>query len=278
MGTREVTAWPCGESHGSDQDFLSGRDRRRSGDLALFRRALCQLSYPTAGARLSVAEGCLGNGPDGADLTGFEPATSGLTGRRALLAAPQVPGGLSGFRVPFPGGVGWSECPRKANYYYTPAEGDSPQTHRTIPDAMALGARRTVPPTAGVACTLAAEEVLGVGTYRDRWISCSDDGIAVRGYYIPWGTKHIDYRSIRGMRRVVMSGARGKARIWGTANPRYWASLDPRRPSKSVAFILDLGRTVSPFLTPDDPDDFEEAVRSHTSLGPSGTPRDAPLI
>jgi hypothetical protein len=25
-----------------------------------------------------------------ADLTGFEPATSGLTGRRALLAAPQV--------------------------------------------------------------------------------------------------------------------------------------------------------------------------------------------
>ena len=25
----------------------SGRDRRRSGDLTLFRRALCQLSYPT---------------------------------------------------------------------------------------------------------------------------------------------------------------------------------------------------------------------------------------
>jgi hypothetical protein len=50
-----------------------GRDRHRSGDLALFRRALYQLSYPTA------------------DLTGFEPATSGLTGRRALQAAPQVP-------------------------------------------------------------------------------------------------------------------------------------------------------------------------------------------
>jgi len=50
-----------------------GRNRRRSGDLALFRRALYQLSYPTA------------------DLTGFEPASSGLTGRRALQAAPQVP-------------------------------------------------------------------------------------------------------------------------------------------------------------------------------------------
>ena len=38
-----------------DQHFLGGRDRRRSGDLALFRRALCQLSYPTS--KLS--------GPDG---------------------------------------------------------------------------------------------------------------------------------------------------------------------------------------------------------------------
>ena len=26
---------------------FGGRNRRRSGDLALFRRALCQLSYPT---------------------------------------------------------------------------------------------------------------------------------------------------------------------------------------------------------------------------------------
>ena len=30
-------------------DFYGGRDRRRSGDLALFRRALYQLSYPTVG-------------------------------------------------------------------------------------------------------------------------------------------------------------------------------------------------------------------------------------
>ena len=39
-----------------DQDSCGGRDRRRSGDLALFRRALCQLSYPTADDGLSVAE------------------------------------------------------------------------------------------------------------------------------------------------------------------------------------------------------------------------------
>jgi integrase len=61
----------------------SGRDRRRSGDLTLFRRALYQLSYPTSPRWTGVA-----------DLTGFEPATSALTGRRALQTAPQVPNQL----------------------------------------------------------------------------------------------------------------------------------------------------------------------------------------
>jgi hypothetical protein len=62
-----------------------GRNRCRSGDLTLFRRALYQLSYPTViHSRPPRRRAIL------ADLTGFEPATFGLTGRRALLAAPQV--------------------------------------------------------------------------------------------------------------------------------------------------------------------------------------------
>ena len=64
----------------SELRLSGGRDRRRSGDLTLFRRALYQLSYPTSPRRTEVA-----------DLTGFEPATYGLTGRRALQTAPQVP-------------------------------------------------------------------------------------------------------------------------------------------------------------------------------------------
>ena len=71
--------------------FLRGRDRRRSGDLALFRRALCQLSYPTSLCRSRVLRTTIALEHHPADLTGFEPATSGLTGRRALQAAPQVP-------------------------------------------------------------------------------------------------------------------------------------------------------------------------------------------
>ena len=71
-GQRACTTTRC-LARPEGRDNFGGRSRRRSGDLALFRRALYQLSYPTA------------------DLTGFEPAASGLTGRRALQAAPQVP-------------------------------------------------------------------------------------------------------------------------------------------------------------------------------------------
>src|ERR1035441_8540926 len=88
--------------------------------------------------------------------------------------------------------------------------------------------------------------------YQDRWIICSEDEIRVRWYYL-WGAKRITYRSIRRLKRVQLTLIRGKARIWGTANPRYWASLDPTRSTKQTAFILDLGRFVHPFLTPDDP-------------------------
>lgn len=100
--------------------------------------------------------------------------------------------------------------------------------------------------------------------YQDRWISAGPSGLRIRGYYFPWGSKHIGYRAIKGVRRVELGPFNGKWRTWGTANPRYWASLDPKRPTKRIAFILDLGRALRPYLTPDDPDAFEAALREHT--------------
>lgn len=101
--------------------------------------------------------------------------------------------------------------------------------------------------------------------YADRWISCTDEGIEVRGYYFPWGAKHIPYDRIRGIRRVAMTFARGKGRIWGTASPTLWASFDPGRGKKSIALVVDLGGRVRPFLTPDDPAAFLADVARHTS-------------
>lgn len=113
--------------------------------------------------------------------------------------------------------------------------------------------------------------------YRDRWISADDDGLRVRWYYL-WGAKRIPYASIRGLQRVDMTPLRGRGRIWGTANPRYWASLDPQRPSKKIGLILDLGRFVHPFITPDDPDAVEAAIREHSNLGPTPDPSTSPII
>jgi hypothetical protein len=117
-------------------------------------------------------------------------------------------------------------------------------------------------------------------TYRDPWIECTADEVRIRGYYFPWGTKRIPYGSIRGLRRVQMSATRGRYRIWGTANMKYWASLDPKRPTKSTGFVVDLGRAVSPFVTPDDPDAFEAAVRAHVDVGPAAEepPHRGPVV
>jgi hypothetical protein len=100
--------------------------------------------------------------------------------------------------------------------------------------------------------------------YRDRWIECTDDGVRIQGYYFPWGTKTIRYADIRGVVRTPLRLLRGRIRIWGTSNPRFWTSLDPKRPGKSEAFVLDTGRAVKSFLTPDDPNAFAAALAAHS--------------
>lgn len=102
--------------------------------------------------------------------------------------------------------------------------------------------------------------------YKDRWIECTDEELRIRYYYFPFGTKKIPYGKIRAVHRFDMTLLRGKGRIWGTGSFRYWASLDPARPSKSVGITLDLGKFVRPFVTPDDPDAFLAVVKEHTNL------------
>ncbi|PWI44806.1 hypothetical protein [Streptomyces sp. ICBB 8177] len=101
--------------------------------------------------------------------------------------------------------------------------------------------------------------------YRDAWITCTDDGIVIRWYY-PWGSRKIPYAAIRSARRVRLTPLHGRGRVWGTANPRYWASLDPGRPGKDAALILDVGKPVHPFLTPQDVSAVERIIRERAGL------------
>jgi hypothetical protein len=115
-------------------------------------------------------------------------------------------------------------------------------------------------------------------TYTDGWVTCAEDEIRVRGYYFPWGTKRIPYARIRAVRRVRLSAGRGRGRIWGTANPRYWASLDWKRPTKHLALVLDLGRRVHPFLTPEDSDAALEVIRRHVAVDVTDDDAPGPFI
>jgi hypothetical protein len=117
-----------------------------------------------------------------------------------------------------------------------------------------------------------------VASYHDRWIEGTADGLHLHRYYFPWGSKHIPWTSIRAVRRVPVGMVTGKGRIWGTANPRYWASYDPARPKKSVGLILDLGKPVRPFLTPDDPAALEAVIREHTGLDVTADDKRGPIV
>jgi hypothetical protein len=99
-------------------------------------------------------------------------------------------------------------------------------------------------------------------TYSDRWITLDDRELTIRGYYLPWGAKRIPYD-----------------RIWGTANPRVWASFDPLRPTKRTGFLIDNGGSITPLITPDDPEAAEAALRAHLRSGVlSEGSRRAPIV
>jgi hypothetical protein len=115
--------------------------------------------------------------------------------------------------------------------------------------------------------------------YDDGIIRCDALGVEIRRYYFPSGTKHVNYGEIKGLTRVEMSALKGKLRIWGTGNFKIWANLDTKRPHKEVAFIIDDGKSVKPFVTPDDPDAFENVVRERSGLGPrTGGSTPSPFI
>jgi hypothetical protein len=101
--------------------------------------------------------------------------------------------------------------------------------------------------------------------YHDRFVTCTEDAIVIRWYYL-WGAKRIPYTSIRSASQVDVTAFRGRGRIWGTANPRYWASLDPNRPRKKAALILDLGGAVRPYITPDDVQAVEAILKQRAGL------------
>lgn len=101
--------------------------------------------------------------------------------------------------------------------------------------------------------------------YDDGRIACDDSRLVVRRYY-PWGgSKSIPYASIRSVTRSPLTGLTGKWRIWGSSDFVHWWNLDPGRPKKEVALVINAGRRVLPTITPDDPDTVARILAEHST-------------
>ena len=102
-------------------------------------------------------------------------------------------------------------------------------------------------------------------TYEDDQVACEDADLIIRRYYFPVGVKRIPYSSIHGVSRLELTGvnAMRRWRIWGSGDFIHWWNLDPKRPHKSVALVLDVGKRVRPTITPDDPDTVERILNEH---------------
>lgn len=99
--------------------------------------------------------------------------------------------------------------------------------------------------------------------YRDRRLVVNGTTLTIGAYYFPWtGAKSVPLAHIQGVERVPLTAMGGRWRLWGSTTPSYWANLDTRRPGKEIGFVLDLGGRVRPFVTPDDPDAFEAALKA----------------
>ncbi|MDF3290805.1 hypothetical protein [Streptomyces silvisoli] len=97
--------------------------------------------------------------------------------------------------------------------------------------------------------------------YQDGQIVCDDQGLTIRRYYL-WGARRIRYTSIRGVKRLPLTGTNRvrKWRIWGSGDFVHWWNLDPHRPKKDAALVIDVGHRVRPTITPDDPGAVERIL------------------
>ncbi len=102
--------------------------------------------------------------------------------------------------------------------------------------------------------------------YDDGRIRCDGQGLTIARYY-PWGAKRIRYTAIRGVKELPLTGPNTvrKWRIWGSGDLVHWWNLDPQRPRKRMALVIDDGHRVRPTITPDDPDALARILAEHTA-------------
>ncbi|MCX8032500.1 MAG: MFS transporter [Thermoleophilia bacterium] len=109
--------------------------------------------------------------------------------------------------------------------------------------------------------------------YKDRWIECTEERLIIDGYYFPFGNKKtIPYHRIKSVSEVTIGPATGQWRIWGSSDFRHYFHLDPKRPHKTRALVLDVGKFIRPVITPEDTDQVKAILASKTGQQRSDSP------
>lgn len=104
----------------------------------------------------------------------------------------------------------------------------------------------------------------GTALYDDGSVVLDSEGLTLRRYYFPtFGSKRIPYGQIRGVDVRPNTWRTARGRLWGTSSPGYWSPLDLGRPRKEKVVIVNVGKTVKPAFTPDDPERVAEVLRAH---------------
>jgi len=101
--------------------------------------------------------------------------------------------------------------------------------------------------------------------YDDKRIILDDDAITIMGYYFPMGARRIAYRDILAYQELSLSMWTGRWRVWGSGDMQHWFNLDPARPRKHRAIILETGGWFQPVITPDNPDMVVEILQQRVS-------------
>jgi hypothetical protein len=102
--------------------------------------------------------------------------------------------------------------------------------------------------------------------YDDGLVTLDLDGLTIERYYFPLGaSKRIPYAQIKGVQERHMGALTGKGRLWGSGDLRHWFPLDPSRPQKEKALVLDVGTWVRPVITPEYPDRVLALLQERTA-------------
>jgi hypothetical protein len=88
--------------------------------------------------------------------------------------------------------------------------------------------------------------------YEDTQIIIDDEKVEIKRYYFPTGkSKKIKFSEIKKIEEIELDFYNGKGRIWGMGLAPYWFNWDNNRFWRKKAIIIDLGKNISPAITPD---------------------------